>query len=127
MTSYFGFSDLEILSFLSHKTYFGTDYYDVIQREQTKLWAQQVYGHPSIQANGLRVKEGISHAKLGKHGLAMDCYKRALKTDPTNADAYVARGASYFKTKYVLMVFSDLIGLTTSVCSWKLSKILNQP
>lgn len=124
MSQSFGFSESEICSFLQKKNYYGTDYYDVIQREQTKQWAQQVYVNKKSFVNVGSVKEGVAHAKLGKHGLAIDCYKRALKTDPTNADAFVARGASYFKMEYVTVIEKNSL---SEACLLKLNRILIQP
>lgn len=42
MTTYFGFSENQVSSFLSRKSVYVTDYYDVIHKEQTKQWATQM-------------------------------------------------------------------------------------
>ena len=56
-------------------------FYHPIRNRQMKIWARK------------DVETGISYIKKGKNSEAFSCLDKALKVDPENAEAFVAKGA----------------------------------
>eukprot|EP00877_Chromochloris_zofingiensis_P008796 jgi/Chrzof1/416/Cz01g15040.t1 len=53
------------------------------------------------------VRRGVAAAKSGDYKEAHRCYDKALDMNPTNVDAYVARGAAHANQKQLLAAIKD--------------------
>lgn len=66
-------------------------------------------GHDAgVQSIELR-KTGRQKVARGEYALAIDIFSKAIRLDPTNADAYFERGSAYFAKGYLKRDFADAI------------------
>lgn len=93
-------------SFLGKRVIMEHDYYDYIQDEQNRIWAFQMCVALSSHLLIIRVKDGIAFSRQGNAKKAYECYDSAIEVDPTNVEAFVAKGALQCQLEYGVAMHS---------------------